>query len=307
MRTVWVGCLITAGFLAPLSIAPHAARNAEAGATLADSRPTLPWNAARHSPSDLEFGGDLAALPAGTTRYVRLDSLLALPLTTYTVTDDPNFIGPTKIDGIPIEELARLLGAASNSEMIVAICDDRYRANYPRAYLAAHHPLLVLRVNGEPPPRWPKDPETHHSSMGPYMISHPKFTPSFKILAHTDQAQIPWGVVRIEFRNEKAVWRSIAPHTGHAGDALVQAGYRIAQQNCFRCHNAGREGGQKSGRPWLVLAAWAAASPDFFTDYVRDPRKRNEHAEMPGNPAYDDLTIRAIRDYFATFVSPEKP
>ena len=33
--------------------------------------------------------------------------------------------------------------------MVVAICDDGYRANYPRDYLVAHHPVLVLQVNGD--------------------------------------------------------------------------------------------------------------------------------------------------------------
>ena len=249
----------------------------------------------------------MAGLPAGTTRYVTLDSLLALPQETYTVTDDGNFVGSTKISGVPLDELARILGAAPESDFVVAICDDKYRANYPQAYIRAHHPLLVLKVNGETAPGWPKDPEAHRYDMGPYMISHPKFTPRFRVLSHTDEAQIPWGVVRIEFRNEKPVFDAIAPHGPHAEDASVQAGYRIAQQNCVRCHNAGREGGQKARRPWPLLAAWAATSPQHFEAYVRDPKKINAQAEMPGNAGYDDATIHALRDYFATFVSAEKP
>jgi mono/diheme cytochrome c family protein len=308
MRSLRAACLITAGLVLLLLTLPHAAKTAEAAAKSAKSAgPAFPLNAARRSPSDLEVGGELAGLPAGATRYLTLDSLLSLPLVTYTVTDDTNFVGPMKVSGVPLEQLARLLSAAPSTGLVVAICDDKYRANYPRAYVTSHHPLLVLRLNGKPPSRWPKDPETHQFDMGPYMISHPKFTPSFKIFAHADEAQIPWGVVRLEFRDEKAVFGAIAPRGPHAGDASVQAGYRIAQQNCFRCHDAGREGGQKSGRPWQVLAAWASTSPGFFADYVRDPKKRNTHTEMPGNAGYDDATIRALRDYFATFVSPEEP
>jgi mono/diheme cytochrome c family protein len=268
---------------------------------------TLRLNSARRATSDLEVGGELAGFPAGTTRFVLLDSLLALPSVTYIVTDDANLPGATRIRGVPLEELAGLLGAAPESDLVVAICDDKYRANYSRAYVAAHHPVLVLQVNGELPPRWPKDPETHQYDMGPYMVSHPKFTPSFKILAHTDQAQIPWGVVRLEFRPEKAVLGAIAPRGLHASDPGVQAGYRIAQQDCFRCHNMGREGGQKSGRPWPVLAAWAATSPEYFLAYVREPKQRNSQAEMPANPGYDNATISALRDYFATFAPREKP
>jgi mono/diheme cytochrome c family protein len=268
---------------------------------------SLLLSAKRNLPSDLEIGGELKDLPAGTTRYVTLDSLLALPLVTYAVTGDANFSSttPTMISGIPLDDLAVLFGAKPSANLVVAICDDKYRTNYPRAYFKVHHPLLVLRINGEPPSRWPKTTDTHGYDMGPYMISHPTFTPSFKILSHTDEPQIPWGVVRLEFRNEATVFGAIAPRY-RAGDASVQAGYKIAQQNCFKCHNAGDEGGQKAGRPWLVLAAFAATAPEYFSAYVRDPEKQNPGAQMPPNSTYDDATIRALRDYFAT-LAPATP
>ncbi len=263
----------------------------------------------RFSPSDLELGGELAGLPAGATRYIGRDALLALPQASYTVTGDPNFAGPTQISGVLLEELIRHLGAAPDSDLMVAICADQYHSNYPRAYIAAHHPLLVLTVNGKPPAGWPKDAEGHGSNMGPYMISHHNFTPSFKILSHEDEPQIPWGVVPIELRDEKAVFGAIAPRGPHAAESAVQSGYRIAQQNCFRCHNMGREGGQKSGHPWPVLSAWATTSPEYFAAYVHHPRAKNPHAQMPDNPGYDVATVRALVAYFQTF-SPqgtEKP
>ena len=304
MRSSSTALLMAAGVLLLISIKMTAA-GADA-LTASSARSPLSLNATRKLPSDLEVGGDLAEFPTGATRYVTLDSLLVLPLATYTVTDDPNFSGPTKISGIALEDLALLLGAEPSAGLLIAICDDKYRAAYPRAYLKEHHPLLVLLVNGEPPSRWPKDLGTHRYDMGPYMISHPKFTPSFKILSHSDEPQIPWGVVRIEFRNEKAVFSAIAPRGPHADDVSVQAGYKIVQQNCFRCHNSGRESEQKSGRPWLVLSVFASAAPAYFSAYVRDPKKENAQAQMPGNPGYDDATLRALRDYFATFVPAEK-
>src|SRR5580704_2264996 len=304
MRSSSAALLIAAGVIFLISI-KVAVAGADAS-TASSARSPLPLNVTRKLPSDLEVGGDLAGLPTGTTRFVTLDSLLALPLVTYTVTDDPNFSGPTKISGIALEDLAPLLGAEPSADLVAAICDDKYRAAYPRAYLKEHHPLLVLLVNGEPPSRWPKDPGTHRYDMGPYMISHPKFTSGFKILSHSNEAQIPWGVVRLEFRNEKAVFSAIAPRGPHADDVSVQAGYKIAQQNCFRCHNSGRESEQKSGRPWLVLSAFASAAPAYFSAYVRDPKKENAQAQMPGNPGYDDATLRALLDYFATFVPAEK-
>lgn len=255
-------------------------------------------HAQRASASDLEVGGDLIGLPAGTTRYITREALLALPQVSYTVTDDSNFAGPTRVSGVLLEDLLRDLSAKSRAAMVVAICDDKYRTNYPRAYLAAHHPLLVLQVNGKPPSGWPRDSGGHGLDMGPYMITHAKFTPAFKILSHRDEPQIPWGVVRLEFRDEGMVFGAIAPRGPRANDAAAQAGYKIAQQNCFRCHNSGAEGGQKSGVTWTVLSALATNSPEFFVDYVRNPQSKSPGAQMPANSNYDGETMRALTAYF---------
>jgi len=302
MRRLCIGSLAAAGLLLTGGMALDYAKQSGATAMPAvRSVSVTKLRAARESSSDLEVGGELAGLPPGVTRYITREDLLALPQVTYTISDDSNFTGPTKISGVPLEDLAASLGAAPQAAVVVAICDDKYRANYPREYVDEHHPLLVLTVNGQPPSGWPKDSEGHGYDMGPFMISHPKFKPRFKIFSHSDEPQIPWGVVRIEFRNENAVFGTILPRGRNAATPLVKAGYRIAQQNCFRCHNMGREGGQKSGVPWTVLSARAAASPENFAAYVRDPKSRNSHAEMPGNPGYDDATIGALLAYFRTF------
>ncbi len=291
MRPSWTSLLaFTAIFLAAAS---------------AQSFPAL--HEKRQLPSDIEVSGELAGLPPESTRYIARDELLAMPQVNFTVKDDTNFTGPTKIRGVKLEDLARRLAASSASDMAVAICDDGYRANYPHAYLAAHHPVLVLEVNGQPPAGWPKAAEDHSSDMGPYMISNPKFTPGYKILSHVDEAQIPWGVVRIEFREEKIVFGAIAPRGPHAQDREVQDGFRIAEQNCFRCHNAGREGGRKSGRSWESLSLFAAASPKDFAAYIRAPLAKNPRAQMPGNPDYDDATLNALTAYFRTFSQITKP
>jgi len=263
-------------------------------------------HAQRSSPLDLEIAGDLRGSPPGAVSYLTRADLLALPQVTYVVTDDSNFTGPTKVSGVQLHELERSLSAKPDSDLVVAICDDLYRANYPRSYIKAHHPLLVLKINGKPPSDWPKDSETHRYDMGPYMISQQKFTPNFKILAHTDEPQNPWGVVRIEFRDEKQVFGAIAPLGPHAKEAVVQSGYHIAEQNCFRCHNMGKEGGQKSGLSWAALSAIANASPDLFGAYVRNPRATNPRSQMPGRPDYDDATIRALTEYFQTFSHRER-
>ena len=307
MRRLCIASLAAVGLLLTAGIELDFAKQQSASAKpAAHSVPVTNLRATRQSPSDLEVGGELAGLPAGATHYITREDLLALPQVAYTVTDDSNFTEPTKISGVPLEELIQSLGAAPRSDMVVAICDDKYRANYPREYVAAHHPLLVLTIEGQPPSGWPKDPEVHAYDMGPYLISHPKFAPSFKIYSHSEEPQIPWGVVRIELRNESTVFGAILPRGSRANTTLVKAGYRIAQQNCFHCHHVGREGGQKSGTPWLVLSAWATASPEYFAAYVRDPQAKNPHAQMPGNSRYDDATISALIAYFQTF-SPHSP
>jgi mono/diheme cytochrome c family protein len=254
----------------------------------------------RKNPTDLELGGDLAGAPAGETRYVSRQDLLARPQHEYMVDDDSNFAQPVKISGVLLDHILRDLSGAPTEDMVVAICDDKYRAYYPQEYLALHHPLLVLKVNGQPPSRWPKN---HGSSMGPYLISHPQFVASFRVLSNDEEAQIPWGVMRIEFRNERKLIGAIAPHGPDANSAAVQAGFRIAQQNCLRCHNLASEGGEKSGVPWQTLGVVAKASPLFFADYIRHPESKNPKTQMEGDPNFDDETISALTKYFVEFAS----
>lgn len=308
MRQRWVNLLATLGFLFittfSLLLSGETPGQDNSAAPIV---PTVKLRATRSSTADLEVGGELAGVPSDTTRFMTHDDLLALPQVSYTVSDDLNFKGSVQVSGVLLQELARQLAAAPMSALVVAICDDQFRGHYSRDYIAAHQPLLVLKINGQPPSGWPKNAQGHGSDMGPYLISHPRFMPSFKFLAHSDEAQIPWGVLRVEFRDEMALFGALAPRGPHAPEPAVQTGYRIAQQNCLQCHNKGRDGGLKAGRPWLVLSAWAASLPEYFAAYVRNPRSKNPHADMPGNPGYDDATIDALRAYFQTFSPQEKP
>jgi mono/diheme cytochrome c family protein len=251
----------------------------------------------RRSGSDLEIGEGKSA-PA---KFITYKDLLKLPQATYTVSDDTNFPPNTQISGVPLSELAAAVGAPHASNLIVAICNDKYRASYPPEYIAAHHPLLVLKINGKPPTQWPKSHDG--GPMGPYLISHPPFKPSFHILSHADEAQIPYGVVRIEFRSQAEVYGAIRPTGNYATNSPVWQGYRIARQNCYRCHNMGPEGGQMARHPWPVLAAWAAYDPKYFAQYVRNPRSVGADRTMPAMTRYDDKTIDALRAYFATFAT----
>jgi hypothetical protein len=154
MQRFCVGMLAVFGFFLLRGIEfGNAEQKRAAGAPSVLSVPHIDLRSARESTSDLEVGGDLRGLPPRATRYLTREALLALPQVTYTVTDDSNFTGPTEISGVPLEELTRSLGRAPKAELVVAICDDKYRANYPPDYVAAHHPLLALTIGGQPPGR----------------------------------------------------------------------------------------------------------------------------------------------------------
>src|SRR5580700_1994928 len=261
----------------------------------------------RSSGLDLEVRGDLAGLPAGSVRYIAREDLKALPQVTYTVTDDRNFVGAVEVRGVALEVLAREFAGSGEKALIVAVSGDLYRAHYPQGYVQAHRPVLVMEIDGEGPASWPKSKEGSGSAMGPYLISHPHFTPSFKVLGNEEEPQIPWGVVRLEFRSEEAIFGEIAPPAVNAGEAEVHAGYRIARQNCLRCHGPASYGRLKGQIAWSGIAFFADSSPRGFAAYVRNPRSVAQSAEMPGNPSYDDATVEALIAYFRTFLVKGKP
>jgi mono/diheme cytochrome c family protein len=270
-----------------------------AGLPLADSQSIL--HTERNSAGDLEVGGELAGVPARAARFIRYEDLLRLPQESYTVTDDANLPAGTRISGVPLDSLGHLLGRAAADPLIVAICDDEYRANYPHDYLASHHPLLVLRINGKLHDQWLTLREG--GNPGPYLISHSFFKPAFKVLSHEDEPQIPYGVVRIEFQRESVVFGAIQPPGNWPEKSAVEQGYVIARQDCFRCHNMGTEGGTKAGRSWLQLANDAARDGHRFRQTIRNPTSANPKATMPAHASYDDATLDALTTYFKTFVT----
>ena len=125
--------------------------------------------------------------------------------------------------------------------------------------------------------------------MAPYLISHPEFTPAFKVLSHLDEPQIPYGVTRLEFRKEAEVFGAIRPPGKWTTDSPVGMGYVIARQDCFRCHNMGAEGGTMAGRSWVELAQMAEKDPPRFRAIVRNPAALKAGAKMPGSPV---MTMR---------------
>lgn len=268
--------------------------------------PRLNLHVERASPLDLEVAGNLAGFPKGAKRYVRREDLGALPQVNFTVRDDANFSAPAEVRGVELQTLLERIGGTGSEAVIVAVCKDWYRGYFPQAYVQAHRPVLALEINGQPPSGWPKRGGDSGPAMGPYLVTHAQFTPSFKILAHEDEAQIPWGVVRLEFRDQKSAFGAITPRGPKAAGPAVQAGYGIAQQNCLRCHGPESLGPLKGKLTWAGIALFASQAPKNFAAYVRNPQAQSRDAEMPANPAYDDPTLQALIAYFQTFAAPEK-
>ena len=277
-----------------------------AGAAQTHAVKKLTIASARHAEDDLEVTGMIAGLPAGAVGYVSYAELASLPQITTAIHNDSNFADqPSKgvrITGILLEKLSKALGALPESDLTDALCTDRYRSHYPADYVAAHHPILALKINGERPAQWAA--KTKQYDPGPYFITHADYVPRYKVLSHAEQPQIPDNIMRLNFSTTAATYGPITPHGDFPPNSPVAQGFLIARQNCLRCHFRNGVGGTKSGIDWRSLSTWAREQPKFFERYVHDPQSVEPHAHMEGSPAYDAATLNALTEYFRTFTEP---
>lgn len=247
----------------------------------------------RSSPQDLEISGDVPGLTAGASRFVSYAALSQLPQVTASVRNDENFSGPVQLSGISLDVLLAAMGVDGRDALIAAISNDGYEGHYSVAYRAAHHPFLVLKIDGKEPAQWKAGPDGEKYT--PYVVSEPNFVPAFHVLAHKDIAPIPYGVTGLKLYPEKATLAALQPKSG--GAAAMQ-GYRIATQNCLRCHSAGNIGGSKSPFGWPQMGLIAQGNAAAFGKYVVRPNAVNPEANMPPNPDYDAATVAALTAYF---------
>ena len=246
----------------------------------------------------------VAGLAPGAVADVSWSDLAKLPQVTATILNDSNLADQVtrgvRVSGIPLEQLAKALGALPSSDLIDATCTDRYRSHYPADYVAAHHPIFALLIEGERPAKWAA--RTHRYDPGPYFITHANYVPRYKVLAHAEQPQIPDNIARINFTTAAATYGPITPQGKYAADSAVARGFEIAKQNCLRCHFANGVGGTKSGREWRSLSTWAWEQPQYFQSYVLNPKAHEPHAHMEGNPGYDAATLEALTAYFQAMI-----
>lgn len=255
-------------------------------------------HAMRESPSDLEIVGMVRGLKGSA--FVSYADLLELPQVRATITNNPEHPEQTlRVRGVSLEALATAIGADPAADLVEATCADRYRSHFPAGYIAKHHPMLILSVNGLTLAAWAHTAGMYDAS--PYTVMYADFKPAFRVLAHADAPQLPDNVLRLNFTTQTATFGAVAPPGEYAADSPVTHGFAIAKQNCLRCHFRGQAGGTKSGQSWLTLSTWAAEQPAYFKAYVQDPLKIERNAHMPGNPAYDARTLEALVAYFRTF------
>ncbi len=285
---IWSGALIATA--ATLSLAENSV-----------AQQTLPLHEKRASASDLKLSGHLPGMPKSVVRFVSYSDLLKLQQVRLTVSDDSNFKGKAEISGVYLGQLLQTLAVADKGTLIAAICDDGYEAHYSAEYRTAHHPILVLRVNGKQPVRTSR--RSDDGNYGPYLVSQALFVPRYRVFAYTEEAQNPNGVLELRFEKETKVSEATKPPGAFAAGSLPIKGYQIARENCLRCHNAGAYGGHKSGKSWEALEHIAQANPTTFAHYIRDPRSINALAQMPGFPAYDNATLSVLIAYFQAFVA----
>ena len=257
----------------------------------------------RTSNSDLEITGMAADIAPGTIRYISYQQLLKLPQTTVTVTGDENFreLPQQKltVTGVYLDVLERSLGALPGADLLTALCSDGYRATYTRDYVKTHRPILALKIDGLPVETWVA--QTHNDDPGTYFITHAYFTPAFSVSSFQELPKIPAKVTRLDFGAAEKVYGAIAPRPGDTSNPQVIAGFRIAQQHCYRCHNMGTYGGTKAGKEWHTLGNFASSSPAIFERYLRDPKSVDPKSTMTCDPQLGEPAAKALQAYFQTF------
>jgi hypothetical protein len=270
-----------------------------------EERPAL--RRVRTAADDLEVTGAVPGAPSGESRYVTREYLLSLPQVSVHIERNEDFPALTKagvmVGGVYLDVLAEHLGRPLNEHSAVeAICTDGYAAAFPVGYIWIHRPVLVLTIDGLSPHAW--SVKNHGYDAGPYFVAYERFKPQFKVLSHEDRPLEPDEVSKLLFTTKEILYAGIEPKehgsTPTAAEPPIVSGYRIARQNCFRCHNTGEFGGSQSGMSWKKLAKIAHNKPEHFETWIYDPRTIDPTAKMPANRNYDKATLDALTKYFAS-------
>lgn len=254
----------------------------------------------RAAPTDLALTGKLIGVSAGETRYVRWADLRALRTTKLTLTG-AFMPGPQEVTALFLSDLWRALPRATDTDVILATCNDGYASVYRQDFIKSYRPFFVLEINGIGPDQWP--PPGRKTDPGPYVIHvSAELVPAVATVLDVGHKR-PWGTVALEIatfaeRNRDAFtgkWAALTPRAA--------AGREIWINSCASCHRGPGTifGGTKSDRPFEVLAAHAGYNAAYFKKYVRAPTSVLPGATMEPHPHYTDTQL----DELIAFITAE--
>ena len=233
-----------------------------------------------------------------TNRVVTYSDLLRQAKLTVRSEKDLELGRAADFQGIPLSELPRVFGAASDADVMLMRASDNYFSFFTRDYIERHSPFLAVRIDGQAPSKWPKT--SYGAALGPYLVAHERFDGAELLPGFKEPAKFPYAVVSVEFaRTADTVDRLKV--SGAMTNASLRVGQALALSACISCHHAGDFGGTLAQRPWMILSTWAKADPSYFRRYVRDPKSVNPNSKMGGFKDWPDEAIESVRRYFAAY------
>jgi mono/diheme cytochrome c family protein len=257
----------------------------------------LAAQANRTSPQDLEVTTVGTDGTVSKPVYYTYEELETLAQTTATTDKDPETLKSATYTGVPVNDLFAAFGAKAEDSVMTMTCYDKYQQFYDSDYDAKHQPLFLLKFNGLKPDQWPKSDQD--TPQGPYSVVYAKFVPAETIYGYVQPERIPYGVISARIY-PRAMFFNLFQPKSNADDPEVQKGERIAMGSCISCHNIGDAGGAVAGRPWMILALYAATNSDHFRNYIVAPQKIDPSSKMPAHPTFDAKTLDALQAYFKT-------
>lgn len=256
----------------------------------------------RASPFDLEISAGLENQVAGQSMFVSWDDIVALPTSELEI--EGEFVpGKQTITIVMLQELWEALPVDSDHDTLIAYCTDGYFSIYQPDFLATQQPFVVVRINGDGPDKWP--PEGLTFNPGPYVISvSNELVPGTQDILDVGHKR-PWGVNNIQFTSLEEI---VAPAHSGPWETLSSRGAdgrELWINSCSSCHEGpqGLTGGNKSQRPFQILAVHAQHNEEFFRNYVRDPKSQIPSATMEAHPHYTDEQLDAL----VAFITAEQP
>ena len=196
--------------------------------------------------------------------------------------------------------LATLAERFPEADSLMAYCRDGYVSYYPKAFLEAYRPFLVLDLAATPRGdlRLSGGPD-----LGPYYITFSARVERGSAALPDPDNKRPFGVERLVFGDRETLVGPLFEEPVSELAPAAERGRELWTHNCMSCHawgtKGGGPGGHLSNRTAPVVAIHAKHNDAYFHDYVRDPSTFIPGVKMPKHPHYTDAQIDAIQSFIA--------